>query len=113
MARQICQHIIGMNPSRVGNIDTFASFEQACLSLEERGVSPREGGQNEEEQSLEEKEDAETSRADEQAMLATHEELVRQDFLLNPEVKVGRVLLDTGLRVVDFVRYEVGQDLDC
>ncbi len=107
MARQICQHIIGMNPQRIGDLDTFMSFEEVDQKTEDP-QPPRDS----DEMTLEEREDAEVRQTDREAVLASHEELVRQDFLLDPEVKVGRVLLNTGIRVVDFVRYEVGQDLD-
>ncbi len=110
MARQICQHIIGMNPQRVGDLDSYKT-ELVKLELKDIPEKEDEDTKEEKEMTLEEKEDAESVKALDSA-LASHEELIRQDFVLNPEVKVGRVLLDTGIRVKDFVRYEVGEELD-
>ena len=35
-----------------------------------------------------------------------------QDFLLDPDTKVGSILIDAKMEVKSFVRLEVGQDLD-
>ncbi len=101
MARQLCQHIIGMNPTRVGDLGTFGPADEgnvAAAAKEEEQESKAPSSGDEDEKTLEEREDEATREADRKAALASHEELVRQDFLLNPEVKVGRVLLDTGIR---------------
>jgi len=104
-ARQICQHIIGMNPARVGDITTFAPPAASVVPEGSDAVSECA------ELSVEEQEDAEVKRLDD-VKVSHHDELIHQDFLLDPDVKVGQILLQSGIRVLDFVRYEVGQDLD-
>ena len=40
----------------------------------------------------------------------SEEEMIHQPFLLDPQVLVRDVLLETGITVKDFVRFEVGQN---
>ena len=44
--------------------------------------------------------------------LEDHSDLMSQSFLLNPDEKVGSVLINAGMEVKAFLRYELGQDLD-
>lgn len=100
MARQISQHVIGMNPTRVGDISTVKAFE-VPVEVKTDPTEHREG-----------------ETADEQSenvnvpTYGDHEDLVHQAFLLDPSMKVGHVMKETGIFVKDFVRFEVGQDLD-
>lgn len=72
LGTQLCQHIIGMNPLKVGdnkkdqpNIDTD---NETCL--------------------------------------------IYQEFLLDPSLSVQQVLLESKVEVLDFVRFEMGEELN-
>lgn len=68
-AKQLCQHIVGMNPVKIGEV----------------GVDePKENS------------DDETC-------------MIHQEFLLDPEVTVGQVASDIGIKMVEFIRFECGE----
>lgn len=69
---QLCQHVIGMNPLKVGN--------------EERD----EPAENMDDESL----------------------LIYQEFLLDPDMSVQQILQKEEAKIVDFVRFEVGETLE-
>ncbi|XP_077300749.1 elongation factor Ts, mitochondrial [Arctopsyche grandis] len=72
IGRKICQHIVGMNPTKVGKEDTDkpekVSDDENCL--------------------------------------------IFQEYLLDPELQVNEVLKENKLNVLDFVRFECGQNLE-
>lgn len=68
IGRKICQHIVGMNPLRIGS-DNDKPVENS---------------------------DDETS-------------LIHQDYILDESLKVKDVLMENGLEIVDFKRYECGE----
>lgn len=70
LGRQLCQHVVGMNPQSIGS----------------HGDSPTEDS------------DSETK-------------LVYQEFMLDTNLRVGDVLQQNGVRVLDFVRLECGETL--
>ncbi|KAK9510931.1 hypothetical protein O3M35_005603 [Rhynocoris fuscipes] len=71
VARQICQHIVGMNPSKIGKPD---------------------------------EDEPDENKDDEMVM-------IHQDFLIDPSITVGQVLEDVGLNIIDFIRYECGEQI--
>ncbi len=100
MARQICQHIIGLNPQRIGDLDKFVP-PTPVSSDEVDDVEAIDDDDN----------DARVAEMDQKKESNQHEELIHQDFLLNSDLKVGQILLDTGIRVKAFARFQLGQDL--
>jgi len=72
IGKQMCQHIIGMNPSKIGDPENDHELE---------------------------------NKDDETCMIF-------QEFLMEPEVAVSQVLIDSGISLVEFVRYECGEDID-
>lgn len=68
VSRQICQHIVGMNPKKIGNDDDVPeknSDDEKCL--------------------------------------------IYQDYVLDESFKVGQILREFGIEVVDFRRIECGE----
>ena len=56
------------------------------------------------------KERQETEAAErEVTSLKNEKELLRQDFLLHPEIKVWQFLQEHDTEILDFVRFEVGE----
>lgn len=79
-------------------IDTLAKFNfpVSCTELEAR----RERPTTEEDEEKKEKEgDGET----------IEDEMLKQEYLLDPSLTVGDLLLEENVEVIDFVRFECGE----
>ncbi|XP_069698470.1 elongation factor Ts, mitochondrial [Periplaneta americana] len=72
LGRLMCQHIIGMNPNKIG---VAGEDIPACNSDEEKCM-------------------------------------IFQEYLLDPSQTVGQFLADSGVSIVDFARFECGEELD-
>ena len=94
IGRQLCQHVVGMNPSSVGDLSNPDSWP--AIKDEEK-----------EDRSSNSEEDRQTSEAD--FMGTTETEMIHQPFLLDTDRLVRDVLLEAGLDIKYFARYEVGQ----
>ncbi|KAK8754042.1 hypothetical protein OTU49_008885 [Cherax quadricarinatus] len=70
IARQLCVHVIGMNPKTVGTLS-----------------------------------DPKADNPDEETTF------VHQEFLIDPTVTVGEVLQEENIEIVDFIRFESGEQL--
>lgn len=103
VGRQLCQHVVGMNPQSIGSIQEIDEGQQEQGQrlvqghLPESGLETREGQETSTEEQL-----VQRKRDDEET------QLVRQEFIAEPTLTVGEVLQQTGLQVLDFVRYECG-----
>jgi len=103
LARQLCQHIIGMNPLSVGNINDTSSWPRSKkenIPASEHEKSELDEGVKEDENWAhlgEDKSDSDSSN-----------ELIHQPFLLNTEILVRDLLLQTGIEVKTFLRFELG-----
>ena len=90
LARQLCQHIIGMNPLSVGNINDTSSWPRSKkenIPASEHEKSELDEGVKEDENWShlgEDKSDSDSSN-----------ELIHQPFLLNTEILVRDLLLQT------------------
>ena len=88
IGRQLCQHVVGMNPTSVGDLDNPDSWP-----------------------SLKNDEAKETDEVSEEAFIGTTETaMIHQPFLLDTDRLVRDILLEVGLNIKGFVRYEVGQN---
>lgn len=106
MARQLCQHVIGMNPKSVGNFDDKSTWPTAVKPEAPKATvrdpsQPRPEGESEE--------DDISSMEVDTSVLNTEDVFIHQSFLMDSEVLVRDVLQETGLRIESFVRFEVGQ----
>lgn len=90
IGRQLCQHVVGMNPTSVGDLNNPKSWP---AMKEDESVKDEE---------------AQVSEAD--FMGSTHTEMIHQPFLLDTDRLVRDILIEVGLNVKAFVRYEVGQN---
>lgn len=68
LGKNLCQHVVGMNPERIGSIS----------------------------------EEAEANNDEEKC-------LIHQDYILDESIKVKEVLEENGIEVVDFKRFECGE----
>ena len=68
IGRQLCQHVVGMNPTSLGGQEPAANKESET-------------------------------------------QLLHQEFLLEQSLTVAEFLEEKGIRLLDFVRYECGEEL--
>lgn len=102
LTKQICQHVIGMNPTMVGD-----------PSQEPSKVEKREKLKVDEPRGEGEMADEDWSQYEDQALANLNTtELVHQPFLANTSTLVKDVLMEAGLEVKQFARYEVGEIKD-
>lgn len=94
--RQMCQHVIGMNPKSVGVL----SIQEPIKSQEVVAAK-----------TLNENDDSSLDNIDEKQSESAFEEdgMLEQAFLLDPSITVGQVATDYGIDILDFVRYECGE----
>lgn len=70
--RQLCQHVIGLRPVKLGNPET----DQPAVNSDEETA------------------------------------LLFQEFLLNPQLTVREYLEQQGIRILEFARYEMGEEIE-
>ena len=90
IGRQLCQHVVGMNPTSVGDLDNPDSWPSL------KNETSR---------------DADDESVSEEDFIGTTETaMIHQPFLLDTDRFVRDILLEVGLNIKGFVRYEVGQN---
>jgi len=106
LARQICQHVIGMNPTSVGDVTVNKAEE-----LQQAAADASENKEKIEEPKGEGVQaDEDWSQYQDQSLIVNNStELVHQPFLTNSSVAVREVILEAGLDIKNFSRFEVGQ----
>ncbi|VDP43388.1 unnamed protein product [Soboliphyme baturini] len=105
---QLCQHIIGMNPRSIGNVDRKPQAEHdnkaPVVSPPLEDLKEERSERHEEDMEVQHEEDDIL----EQTQLNNETELLHQSFLLNPDITVLDFLEAHQLSVVDYVRLELG-----
>lgn len=99
---QLCNHIIGMNPESVGNLHNPQSWPKQ-KSLKEPNSSAEKG-----EDLMNPYGDYDTTVSEDE-FKTSETEMIHQPFLFDSDRLVRDVLLETGLDIKGFIRYEVGQ----
>ncbi|XP_070563364.1 elongation factor Ts, mitochondrial-like [Ptychodera flava] len=100
--RRLGQHIVGMSPTSIGTFDD---------EKEIKTEAKREG--EEKDRTSEDQTDGDTEEArPTESWTIDETEMVKQEFLLDPSVKVGELLKEEGVEIVDFVRYQCGEELE-
>ena len=100
LGRELCQHIVGMNPQTVGEYSPSLQIRQSALSSE-GGVEDENSDQGYR---------SDTSSEDSEQMQT---ELLKQDFLLDSSICVGEFLESQGApSVARFKRFACGEELD-
>ncbi|OQV23655.1 Elongation factor Ts, mitochondrial [Hypsibius exemplaris] len=96
IGRQLCQHIVGMNPESIGKMDDDVP-EVIVPVRKEAVVDTRGEGENDE-------------PVEEVVPVAADDEsrLIYQEFLTEPTMTVRDVLEQNNMEVLDFVRFELG-----
>lgn len=96
IGNMLCQHIVGMNPSVVGAPNVSGPKPAEKVSIKRQGPS---------DPTLDPEEPQEVVDI---TSLSSDTELLKQDFLLSPEIKVADFLEINNVKVNDFCRFECG-----
>lgn len=102
VGRQLCQHVVGMNPTKIGNLHDPSTWPKK----KEKEV--------EKEEPKKQMDNADNPYGDFDETVTdivdhSVQEMIHQPFLLDSDRLVRDVLLEAGLSIKSFVRYEVGQ----
>ena len=102
---KLCNHIIGMNPESVGNLQNPQTWPKSKeKSSEEPIITEPSTVKGEENLDC----DYVTTPSEDE-FKTSETEMIHQPFLFDSDRLVRDVLFETGLDVKGFVRYEVGQ----
>ena len=123
LGRELCQHIVGMNPKEVGEF--IEHSEEASRKLDEDSKTlddnkqdeNKEADKNESSSSSSESSDSDsTSSSDEdekvpKPVIEEHR-LLQQEFLLDPDLTVQEFLEENNCgEVGEYVRFQCGEEL--
>jgi len=95
---QLCNHIIGMNPETVGDLhnpETWPKKKETELETKDKSEA--------------ENEDDDIETVDANVAINSETEMIHQPFLFDSDLLVRDILLETGIDIKGFVRFEVGQ----
>ena len=102
MGRQLCQHVIGMNPESVGNLYDLNTWPRSKVAKTETEVKQVDNVDNP-------YGDYDNSVSDD-VLDPAQKEMIHQQFLMDTDKFVREILLEAGMNIKSFVRYEVGQN---
>ena len=103
---KLCNHIIGMNPESVGNLQNPQTWPKSKEKSSEQEPIITESSTVKSEENPDGDDD---TTASEDEFTTSETEMIHQPFLFDSDRLVRDVLFETGLDVKGFVRYEVGQ----
>lgn len=105
ISQQIGQHIVGMNPQSIGNLEDIAKEKENGLNESNNSVKNEIVEKSEDDSS--DDEDAPVSKPPEKE----ETRLIFQELLMDPDSKVYELLTENNVEIKDFVRFEVGEDV--
>ena len=103
MARQLCQHIIGMNPTSVGNLDDPSTWPVRNKDINDVEYKSEKGEGVKEDEDWEHVGEAKGEES-------SRKELIHQAFLLDSDIVVRDLLLQSGMKIKSFIRFELGEE---
>ena len=103
MARQLCQHIIGMNPTSVGNLDDPSTWPVRNKDIKDVEYKSEKGEGVKEDEDWEHVGEAKGEES-------SRKELIHQAFLLDSDIVVRDLLLQSGMKIKSFIRFELGEE---
>jgi len=117
LGMQLCQHIIGMNPTSIGlppdsnavkveKVPEQHHLAQESILDQQKSTELKQKQDNDEIDEEEEREAAMNAQL--VTKLSNETTLLRQDFMLEPDITVYEFLRQNDVTVVDFVRLERG-----
>lgn len=102
LGQQLCQHVVGMNPESIGDLNDRSNWpEKTGSPIEPEKVIDQDEHDNDD--------PPPPSGSD---LSTSSKEMIHQPFLFDTDSLVRDVLIDAGLDIKGFVRFEVGQDVE-
>lgn len=125
LGRHLCQQVVALNPKSIGLLDDYLLFEKE----EEKRMKEKEAEQAEADKKKEAEEKLEVSQGAEDSAAAAEEEeqeeqppaeeeeeeesrLLFQDYVLDPSIKVGRLVSESRIDIMDFQRFVCGESTE-
>ncbi|XP_037280929.2 elongation factor Ts, mitochondrial [Rhipicephalus microplus] len=121
LGRKLCQQVVALNPKSIGLLDDYLLFERE----EEKRMKEKEAKQEEDDKKeLEGKPEASQAAEDDAAAPEEKQEeqppveeedesrLLFQDYVCDPNVKVGRLVADSRIDIMDFERFVCGESTE-
>ncbi|XP_002733702.1 elongation factor Ts, mitochondrial-like [Saccoglossus kowalevskii] len=98
--RRLGQHVVGMSPTSIGTAKPVEELKPVSETkpVEETKKSDEEDGEDEE-------------STPSQSWTIDETEMLKQEFLLDPSITVAELLQQEGVQVLDFIRYECGEEI--
>ncbi|XP_077488682.1 elongation factor Ts, mitochondrial [Amblyomma americanum] len=124
VGRRLCQQVVALNPKSIGLLDDYLLLEKEEKERLEKVEQESKAKAKDEEEAKEKREEgSEESQAAEDSSEAAEEEqppaeeeeesrLLFQDYVADPSVRVGRVVAEGRIDIMDFERYACGECAD-
>lgn len=125
LGRRLCQQVVALNPKSIGLLDDYLLLEKEEKErLAKAEEESKEKAKHEKEDKEKQEDGSEGSQAPEDSSEATEEEqppaeeeedesrLLFQDYVADPSVRVGRVVAESRIDIMDFERYACGESTD-
>lgn len=115
LGRRLCQQVVALNPKSIGLLDDYLLLEK---EEKERLAKAEEESKEKQEEGSEGSQVPEgSSETTEEEQPPTEEEeeesrLLFQDYVVDPTVRVGRVVAESRIDIMDFERYACGENTD-
>ncbi|XP_075551311.1 elongation factor Ts, mitochondrial [Dermacentor variabilis] len=122
LGRRLCQQVVALNPKSVGLLDDYLLFEKE----EQKRIKEQEEREKKAKEEVAEKKEPEGSQAAEDSTPASEEQeqplmeeeeeeesrLLFQDYVVDPTIKVGHVVAESRIDIMDFERYGCGESTE-
>lgn len=121
LGRRLCQQVVALNPKSVGLLDDYLLFEKE----EEKRIKEQEEREKKAKEEAGEKKEPEGSQAAEDSTPASEEQeqppmeeeeeesrLLFQDYVVDPTIKVGHLVAESRIDIMDFERYGCGESTE-
>ncbi|XP_050028163.1 elongation factor Ts, mitochondrial [Dermacentor andersoni] len=122
LGRRLCQQVVALNPKSIGLLDDYLLFEKE----EEKRIKEQEEKEKKAKEEVGEKKEPEGSQAaedntpvseeEEQPPMEEEEEeesrLLFQDYVVDPTIKVGHMVAESRIDIMDFERYGCGESTE-
>ncbi|KAL1423711.1 hypothetical protein MTO96_020844 [Rhipicephalus appendiculatus] len=92
LGRHLCQQVVALNPKSIGLLDDYLQ------AAEDSTAAPEEEEQEEQPHAEEEEED--------------ESRLLFQDYVVDPNIKVGRLVSESRIDIMDFERFACGESTE-
>ncbi|KAH6927373.1 hypothetical protein HPB50_002334 [Hyalomma asiaticum] len=119
LGRRLCQQVVALNPKSIGLLDDYLLFEKEQeKKMKEQEAKEAEAETKEAEEKAEGSQAAEAAPTEEEEQPPAEEEeedesrLLFQDYVMDPNIKVGRVVAESRIDIMDFERFVCGESTE-